>query len=76
MYTAATPASRMRGGVGLGDDPADHDRHVLGAGVAQRLEHGRDQLACDPDRIERPITWTPSWAAEVAICDGVRRMPS
>ena len=67
-------AQRRR--VGLGDDAADHHRHVLDAGLGERLEHGRDQLGCEPDRIERPITCTPSWAAELAICDGVRRMPS
>ena len=31
---------------------------------------------CEPLRIERPITWTPSSTAERAIWAGVRRMPS
>ena len=31
---------------------------------------------CDPDRIERPTTCTPSSNADLAICDGVRRIPS
>ena len=31
---------------------------------------------CEPDRIDRPITCTPSCSAEAAIWAGVRRMPS
>ena len=34
----------QRGGVGVGNDPADHDRDVSDARLGQRLEHRRDQL--------------------------------
>ncbi len=44
VYTAATPACFSGGDVLLGDDPADHDRGV-DAGLAQRVDHGGDQLA-------------------------------
>ena len=62
--------------VGLGDDPADHDGRV-DAAVAQRLHAPRGSSSrCEPERIDRPTTCTPSCSALAAICVGVRRMPS
>jgi hypothetical protein len=69
-------APRAAAHVGVGDDPAAHDRDVAAAGLAQRADHVRDQLAVRAGQDRQPITCTPSSTAERAICAGVRRMPS
>ena len=75
VYTAATPASRSAATSCSGmipptttgaSTPASRSASIT-AGISSR---------CEPERIDRPITWTPSCSAEAAICAGVRRMPS
>ena len=76
VYTAAMPASRSASAsasgmippttTGTSSTPASRSASMT-AGISSR---------CEPDRIDRPITWTPSWAAELAIWVGVRRIPS
>ena len=59
----------QRRDVGLGDHPADDHRGV-DARVGQRAHESGISSRCDPDRIDRPITWTPSSPALVTICAG------
>ena len=44
VKTAATPSSRSAARVGLGDDPADDDRHVARARRPQTVQHVGHQL--------------------------------
>src|SRR6185312_1525875 len=76
VYTAAIPASRRASAsasgmippttTGTSSTPASCSASITD-GISSRWE---------PERIDRPITCAPSWAAELAIWVGVRRMPS
>src|SRR5262249_19652001 len=75
VYTAAPPAGRSGATPCWGMTPPtptgavtpDRRNASITAGISR---------PCDPDRIERPITCTPSCNADAAIWAGVRRMPS
>ena len=54
VNTAATPWSTQPAGVGVRDDPADDDRHVAGAGLAQQPQHLGHQLAVRAGQDRQP----------------------
>ncbi len=76
VYTAATPASRRLGGVGLGDDPAHDHGHLAGAGLAQRLEHGGDQLGVRAGQDREADDVDALLGGRGGDLGGVSRMPS
>ena len=53
----------QRRDVGLGDDPADDDRRVDARARAARRPRSGISSRCEPERIDRPTTWTPSCSA-------------
>src|SRR6185437_3927231 len=75
VYTAATPArfsgitscSGMIPPTTTGTLTPASRRASITAGISSR---------CEPERIDRPITCTPSCSAEAAIWAGVKRIPS
>ena len=72
VNTAATPSAEPHG-VRLGDDAADHHRHVAGAGLAQPPSTSGTSSMCDPERIDRPTRCTSS--ATAAADDLLGREP-
>jgi hypothetical protein len=61
--------------VGVGDDPADDDRRV-DAGLAQRLDDARDELAVRARQDRQADDVDALLQRGRAICAGVSRMPS
>jgi len=75
VYTAATPAWRSGATSCSGMIPPTTTGAVTPASRRASSTAGMSSR-CEPDRIDRPITCTPSCRAEAAIWAGVRRMPS
>ena len=76
VYTAATPASRSSSASASGMIPPSTTGMSPAPAARIASSTAGTSSRCEPDRIDRPTTCTPSWAAEVAICDGDSRIPS
>src|SRR5208283_4937197 len=75
VYTAATPACSSKATSCSGMIPPTTTGAVTPSFRSASITAGISSR-CEPDRIDRPITCTPSCRAEEAICVGVMRIPS